>query len=594
MTAGQAFGGDLEAVSVHSGLLAARLVVGADVAVVAQGPGNLGTGTRWGFSGVSAGEAVNAAGVLRGRPVAALRVSAADARERHRGVSHHSLTALGRVALVPADVVVPLLPGPFGDRVREQAAGLAGRHRLVEEPLDGLDEALAASPVPLSTMGRGVLEDAPGVPRRGRGRAARRPAGAVVTGVEERTAPASAAAERAGLRRRVAAAGPAAGLALAAAVVAAMALRRNDWLLTSDSVAQQSVVRTWFAVGHARTYLPPDTWLLKLPLYGVVEGLPLAPPTRVWVEAVVLALVMVGLAVWACRLLARQLTPPGEPPAARPAELVLPFAWFATLSGGIGSYLVALPNSRNVELGLALLVIALAGTPFPLPRWPVLVAAGAGTAALLAVLWVDDPYVAYLVGGPLALTAAGWWLRPAARGGRDRRLLVVAVVLLASLALIRPVRSLLASAGVIMVPDATAPTFDPGQILGHVPILGPAAQAQLGLLEPGTPTATVAHVLGVAVVVLGAAAAVLLVVRGWRGGAMAVFVLGVHPLVVVAGVLVNRTIYDFHAGRYLVLGFFDLAACLALAPAALRTATSARTPPPWVPPGRAWRRCRPW
>ncbi len=145
----------------HAGLLAARLVAGADVAVVAQGPGNLGTGTRWGFSGVSAGEAVNAAGVLRGRPVAALRVSAADARERHRGVSHHSLTALGRVALVPADVVVPLLPGPFGHRVREQAAGLAGRHRLVEEPLDGLDEALAASPVPLSTMGRGVLEDAP-------------------------------------------------------------------------------------------------------------------------------------------------------------------------------------------------------------------------------------------------------------------------------------------------------------------------------------------------------------------------------------------------------------------------------------------------
>ena len=32
----------------------------ADVAIVAQGPGNLGTGTRWGFSGVAVGEAVNA------------------------------------------------------------------------------------------------------------------------------------------------------------------------------------------------------------------------------------------------------------------------------------------------------------------------------------------------------------------------------------------------------------------------------------------------------------------------------------------------------------------------------------------------------
>ncbi|MBX6723303.1 MAG: DUF3866 family protein, partial [Dactylosporangium sp.] len=42
VTVGQAFGGDLEAVTVHSGLLAARHVLGADVAVVAQGPGNLG------------------------------------------------------------------------------------------------------------------------------------------------------------------------------------------------------------------------------------------------------------------------------------------------------------------------------------------------------------------------------------------------------------------------------------------------------------------------------------------------------------------------------------------------------------------------
>ena len=77
ITVGQAFGGDLEAVTLHSGLLAARHVLGADVAVVTQGPGNLGTGTRWGFSGVAAGEAVNAVAVLAGRPVAALRVSQA-------------------------------------------------------------------------------------------------------------------------------------------------------------------------------------------------------------------------------------------------------------------------------------------------------------------------------------------------------------------------------------------------------------------------------------------------------------------------------------------------------------------------------------
>jgi hypothetical protein len=127
-----------------------------------QGPGNLGTGTRWGFSGVSAGEAVNAAGVLQGRPVASLRVSEADARERHLGVSHHSLTAYGRVALARAQVVVPELPGAFGARVRADAEPLGSRHELVRVPLTGLEEALRKSPVRLSTMGRGLDEDLAG------------------------------------------------------------------------------------------------------------------------------------------------------------------------------------------------------------------------------------------------------------------------------------------------------------------------------------------------------------------------------------------------------------------------------------------------
>ena len=159
ITTGQSFGGDLEAVTVHSGLLTARHVVGADIAIVAQGPGNLGTGTRWGFSGVAAGEAVNAAAVLDGRPVGSLRVSFADPRERHQGVSHHSLTAYGRVALAPADVVLPGLPEPQASRLAADTASLADRHRLITVPVDGLAEALRGCPVPLSTMGRNLDQD---------------------------------------------------------------------------------------------------------------------------------------------------------------------------------------------------------------------------------------------------------------------------------------------------------------------------------------------------------------------------------------------------------------------------------------------------
>jgi hypothetical protein len=166
VTVGQAFGGDLEAVTLHSGLLAARLALDAEIVVVTQGPGNLGTGTRWGFSGVSAGEAINAAAILGGRPVGTLRISNADSRERHRGVSHHSLTAYGRVALCPADIAVPDLAddgSPAMDDLAEAVAAslqqLSSRHRLVTVDLSGLRTVLAASPIQLSSMGRGLDDD---------------------------------------------------------------------------------------------------------------------------------------------------------------------------------------------------------------------------------------------------------------------------------------------------------------------------------------------------------------------------------------------------------------------------------------------------
>ncbi len=162
VTAGQAFGGDLEAVTVYSGLVAARQVLGADLVVVAQGPGGMGTGTALGYSGTQVAEAVNAAGALGGRPVACLRMSTADGRERHRGVSHHSLTALGRLSLARASVAVPVLDdSALAATVAAQleAAGIAERHDLVRvEPPDA-GKLLAAWGLHVRTMGRGPDDD---------------------------------------------------------------------------------------------------------------------------------------------------------------------------------------------------------------------------------------------------------------------------------------------------------------------------------------------------------------------------------------------------------------------------------------------------
>jgi hypothetical protein len=161
ITSGQAFGGDMEAINIYSALLAAKTAAGADVAIVAQGPGNVGTDTLYGFGAIYQGEAVNAVGVLGGLPVAAARMSFADPRPRHRGISQQFLVSLGRVALCRALVPLPELEQAKLSLLHEQLgeASVNVRHEiLIEDGEPGLEE-LARLGISASSMGRGVEED---------------------------------------------------------------------------------------------------------------------------------------------------------------------------------------------------------------------------------------------------------------------------------------------------------------------------------------------------------------------------------------------------------------------------------------------------
>lgn len=156
VSTGQGFGGDLEAVNLHSGLIAAREAAGADLILVSQGPGNVGTGSEFGFSGLSMAEALHAAASLGGAPILAPRMSGGDPRERHRGLSHHTRTLLRRCLHVPVDVPVP---AAWLEAVREELNGALVAHRVV-----AVDEAeTLANPacydLNLRTMGRTAAQD---------------------------------------------------------------------------------------------------------------------------------------------------------------------------------------------------------------------------------------------------------------------------------------------------------------------------------------------------------------------------------------------------------------------------------------------------
>lgn len=162
VTIGHAFGGDLEAVNVWSGLLAAVHAGQADAVIVGMGPGVVGTDTRWGTTALEQAQLLDAVDRLEGRPIAVLRLSSADPRPRHRGVSHHSLTSLGRLTYATCDIPLPILPqDELSHLVDRQLADsqISRRHRIVHlDPRQVLDEA-ARRNIQFSSMGRGVAED---------------------------------------------------------------------------------------------------------------------------------------------------------------------------------------------------------------------------------------------------------------------------------------------------------------------------------------------------------------------------------------------------------------------------------------------------
>jgi hypothetical protein len=114
------FGGEVDCVSVYSALALVR-ALGLDAAVCGIGPGVVGTATRLGHGGTAAAAAANAALALGGRPIVAARMSEADPRDRHRGLSHHTQAVLD---LVLGDVAV----GEDGDGWEEACAGLSLSH----------------------------------------------------------------------------------------------------------------------------------------------------------------------------------------------------------------------------------------------------------------------------------------------------------------------------------------------------------------------------------------------------------------------------------------------------------------------------------
>ncbi len=157
VSAGPAHGAPAEAITVEGALDAGRRL-GWDCALVGPGPGILGSASALGHGGLAALSNAHAALALGSAVVLVPRLSSADQRDRHRGLSHHTDTVLQHVAAPRAGAGAR---GPLAAVERRAcvAPSRAAGTRASGWTCPQLADGYLGSGLPGGTMGRSFEED---------------------------------------------------------------------------------------------------------------------------------------------------------------------------------------------------------------------------------------------------------------------------------------------------------------------------------------------------------------------------------------------------------------------------------------------------
>ena len=161
ITIGNAFGGDFECINIYTALITAKEILNADAVFVSMGPGIAGTGTKYGFTGIEQGPILDAIQKLGGIPIAIPRVSFADMRDRHRGISHHSLTIFKDIVNVKVNIAINIYEDGKLDIIKNQIKtnNLNEKHNVVYIENNNTKNDLDYFGLKVRSMGRNYEQD---------------------------------------------------------------------------------------------------------------------------------------------------------------------------------------------------------------------------------------------------------------------------------------------------------------------------------------------------------------------------------------------------------------------------------------------------
>lgn len=161
ITIGNAFGGKHECVNIYTGLQTAILVENCDIVLVSMGPGITGTNTTYGFSGLDLGFYVDLVFRMGGVCCFVPRISFADKRERHHGISHHTLTILRDIIQSPIPLILPVLQKSSTQIMLRQIQRnrISDRYGICFYNGEGIRKAMKHFRLSVTSMGRSMEED---------------------------------------------------------------------------------------------------------------------------------------------------------------------------------------------------------------------------------------------------------------------------------------------------------------------------------------------------------------------------------------------------------------------------------------------------
>lgn len=161
ITFGNAFGGDYECINIYTALITAKEIAKADAVFISMGPGIAGTGTKYGFTGIEQGPILDAISKLGGRPIAIPRISFADMRDRHRGISHHSITIFDEIVNVGVEIPITIYDEEKDSIIKNQIKEnkLEEKHKIKYIENNRTKEDIDSYGLKVKSMGRNYEQD---------------------------------------------------------------------------------------------------------------------------------------------------------------------------------------------------------------------------------------------------------------------------------------------------------------------------------------------------------------------------------------------------------------------------------------------------